>query len=107
MLAQQGQPAESEFREAIRLQPTLGSAWNNLAVLFLQQKRETEAIAALKEGLAKAPKEELLYINLARVHMSRQDRAAARTVIEELLRQIPSSEIGRKALASLNAAPGR
>ena len=94
--------AEREFREAVRLQPSLGPAWNNLAVLLLQTKREAEALAILRSGLREAPKEELLYLNLARVHVARGDRAAARSAVEELLRRVPGSEVGRKALAQLD-----
>ena len=104
-LAQAGQSrvgeAEASFRAALRLQPTLGPAWNNLAVLLLQLKRESEALTTLRDGMREAPREELLYLNLARVYVGRNDRAAARRVMQELLAVDPRSALAKKALADL------
>jgi tetratricopeptide (TPR) repeat protein len=102
-LARQGESpkAEERFRVAIRLAPKLGSAWNNLGVLLLQGKREEEAVAVLREGIGASPAEEILYLNLARIHVGRKETAEARRVVEELLRQVPGSEVGRRALRQL------
>jgi Flp pilus assembly protein TadD len=102
-LAQAGRSGEAEraLRRAVELEPALGPAWNNLAVLLLQAKRESEAEDALRQGIVRAPKEELLYLNLARVHVSRGNRPAARRVMEDLLRVNPNSDVAKRAIASL------
>ena len=52
-------------------------------------------------GCGVAPREEMLYINLARIHVRAGDRPRARGVLEQLLAAVPESETGRKALEEL------
>lgn len=103
LLAKQGRRDEAKtlFQKAIETRRDNVSAINNLAVLYVQMDQPDEARAALLYGLRVAPREEMLYINLARIHVRSGDRLRARDVLEQLLVEVPESETGRKALEEL------
>lgn len=67
VLARQGQPdeAERQFRQALAANPALRGARQHLARLYLDQKREAEAIVELREAAALGPLERDLGLKLA------------------------------------------
>ncbi len=105
LLAQQGRSDEAKalFQQAIEAQRDNASAINNLAVLYMQLNQPDEAQAALRYGLRVAPGEELLYMNLARIYVQSGEQQRAREVLEQMLAEIPKSEIGRRALEELSS----
>ena len=60
-----------------------------------------DAIAAFRYGIDVAPDEAAFYFNLAGLYASREDRPAARAVIEALLRRKPGDPKARQALREL------
>ncbi len=60
-----------------------------------------DAIAALRYGIGRAPKQEMLYLNLARIYVQSGERAKARDILDQLLAERPGSEVARKALRQL------
>jgi len=94
--------AKRHFQRAIELDRENVSAVNNLAVLYLRLNQPSEAIAALRFGVRVAPQSEETYMNLARVYVQTGDREQARVVLGQLLEAVPTSSLGRRALAELN-----
>jgi tetratricopeptide (TPR) repeat protein len=92
--------------EAVRLRPALGAAWNNLGVLYLQQRDGAKAMRAFEQGIAQAPGDETLYLNLGRMYVQMKRIPEARATMERLLRAKPESRVAKKALEDLaNAQP--
>ena len=105
-MAKNGKVAEGEnhLLEAVRIRPTLAAAWNNLGVLYLRQGRPQKAVDALERGIAAAPEDELLYLNLGRIYVQTKRYAEAKAAILRLLRVKPESGIAKKALQDLENA---
>ena len=76
-------------------------AINNLAVLYMEIGQIDDAIAALRYGIGAASKQEMLYLNLARIYVQSGERAKARDVLDQLLTENPDSAVARKALRQL------
>ena len=97
--------AESELLAAVKIRPTMTAAWNNLGVLYLQQRDGQKAIQALEQGIRAVPDDELLYLNLGRVYLQLKRPADARRAMERLLAAKPDSGIARQALKDLATVP--
>ena len=64
--ARAGKEAEGlAFREAIRLAPDFGDAYNNPAIALSQQGKPDEAIAAFHDAIRREPADSKLHVNLA------------------------------------------
>lgn len=76
--------AETGFRRAIGLDPLLDRAWYGLGLSLIQQGRLDEAAAALSKNTELQPMNPYGWYQLARVHVDRQDAAAAERIIGHL-----------------------
>jgi Tfp pilus assembly protein PilF len=108
-LAKQNQPDEAKkyFEQAIAIRRDYGDAINNLGVLYLQQGKTNDAIAAFEFGIREAPDEDILYLNLGRTYTRQQDYDRARAVMQKLLDRKPRNATALKALADLDRAVKR
>ena len=81
VLVQKGEwvEAEEKFRHAIKLNPRLPEAWNELGHTLKMQRKFDEAVAAYKEALRLRPKypQALEYLGEAYVQMGKIDEAKA------------------------------
>ena len=77
-------------------------AINNLAVLYVRVGQPNDAVAAFRYGIEVSPDEESLYLNLAGLYLSLDNRDAARQTIERLLTRRPASDKARQALRELD-----
>ena len=108
LYAQQNQAATAEeyLRKAIQYRPDYPEALNNLGVLYVRDGNDggaEELFAACVRLWCRAF--EGSYLNLARLYLSRQDRAKARETLQQLLQLRPESAVGRQALQALDAMP--
>ena len=97
--------AESELLAAVKIRPAMTAAWNNLGVLYLQQRDGPKAIQALEQGIKAVPGDELLYLNLGRIYLQLKRPADARHTKQRLLAVKPDSSVALKALKDLGTAP--
>src|SRR2546422_8220573 len=67
--------AEAEYREAIRLDPKMGSAHMNLGLALFQQKRYVEAESELRESVRLDPDSVNAHHNLALV-LEKQNKSS-------------------------------
>ena len=98
---QRHEAAKTFFEQAIEAKRDYTAAVNNLAVLYLNTNKIDDAIAALRYGIRVGPKEEILYLNLARIFVQQGDRARARDVLQQLQQEVPDSPVAHKALDQL------
>ena len=98
---QRHEEAKKFFEQAIEAKRDYTAAVNNLAVLYLNTNKIDDAVAALRYGIRVGPKEEILYLNLARIFVQQGDRARARDVLQQLQQEVPGSPVARKALDQL------
>jgi Flp pilus assembly protein TadD len=61
-----------------------------------------DAVAAFQYGIQVAPDDDMLYLNLARVWVTRGDRDRARAVMRQLLERKPGNAIALKGLRALD-----
>lgn len=71
-------------------------------MLLLGEGKTEEAANTLREAIGKAPLEEILYLNLGRIHLGRGNRVEAIGVMRELLRVKPDSKVAQQALVDLS-----
>ena len=90
------------FQQAIASRRDYAPAINNLGVLYARTGQLDDAIAAFRYGMEAAPEEESLYLNLASLYVSMDNRDRARKVIEQLLRRKPTSPLAQQALRELD-----
>ena len=70
-----------------------------MEVLFIQRSAQR---AAFQYGMQVAPDDDMLYLNLARVWVTRGDRDRARIVMRQLLERKPGNGVATKALKALD-----
>lgn len=103
LLDEAGRPveAESAFRRAIALQPTLDRAWYGLGMTLIRLQRPDEAIGALQRNTELQPMSPFGWVQLARVQLQRGDFVAAQGIVMRLQAFEPGAaaqleqEIGR------------
>ena len=93
--------ARKLFELAISVRRDDSSAINNLAVLYMNTGRTSDAIAAFRYGIQVAPDEDILYLNLSRTLIRTGERDKARDVMRELLDRKPGSPLALRALKEL------
>ncbi len=90
------------FQQSIAARRDYAPAIDNLGALYVRAGQLNDAIAALRYGIEVAPDEESLYLNLAGLYLSLDNRDAARQTIERLLTRKPESAKARQALRELD-----
>lgn len=95
-------PRASEYlQRAIVLRPTYPEALNNLGIVYVRLQDFDKAQLMFKAGMQVAPNNDQAYLNMARLAVIQKDNAAARRVLEELLKRQPGNEAAKKALDGL------
>lgn len=91
--------AIKHLQEAIRLQPNLYVAYNNLAVEYLRLNRHQDALQALEKSIALNPQDPRTYRNLAQLHLGRQAYPEAIQAVQRALELEPDSSRSHLLLA--------
>jgi Flp pilus assembly protein TadD len=81
--------AETAFRHAVDLRPTLDRAWYGLGLVLIRLGRLDEAADALKQNTQLQPMSPYGWYQLARVHVDRQEPEKAVRIIRHLRRFEP------------------
>jgi Flp pilus assembly protein TadD len=76
-LVQLGKPseAETEYREAIRLDPSIEDAWRNLGFLLWISRRPVEAREKILQAIALSPEDSFAHYYLGRLQLDAQEYA--------------------------------
>jgi tetratricopeptide (TPR) repeat protein len=83
--------ATNDFREALRLDPTLVGAWQDLGIAYLKQQRWPEAVESFAEITRRQPDSaEAAYFHALSLFNARRD-AEAETEVRRTLRLEPSA----------------
>jgi len=93
--------AMSEYREAVRLNPALTQAYNNIAIMFGEAKLYEKAIDCFKQIINIDPENSEAYNNLAVTYARAGKWKEARTAWEKALKISPKSETARSNLERL------
>jgi len=99
--------AETQYREAIRLDPGCAEFHNNLGSLLGRQGRLDEAVAEIAKAVERKPGLTAAHINLGIVLAMRGDDEAAATQFAEVLRLDPWDVTAHSNLGVLRARQGR
>jgi Tfp pilus assembly protein PilF len=94
--------AERYFRQAVAANPQYKRAWINLGLTLGQQERYPESMDAFLKAVHPAEAE----CNLAFVYLTQGMRVEARAAYERALKQEPTSQLARAALARLDETGG-
>jgi len=97
--------AEKAAREAIRLQPSLASAYYQLGRALMLQERWPESTAAFEYSLKLNPNFQAPYLGLAQVHLSQGNHEQALSEMTRFLSRRESS-VARVLLAQIHMARG-
>jgi Flp pilus assembly protein TadD len=89
------------LQTALKLRPDYPEALNNLGVLYLRTRRRDDAVAQFQQCIRVAPAFDQSYLNLARVYSLEGDRAKARAVLLDLLKQHPGHPQAQQLLNQL------
>ena len=74
----QWEEAEQAYRAALLIDPGDYGAWNNLAIVLINEKRFSDAEAALTESIRLAPEDALARTNLDALHRYLRQQSGAR-----------------------------
>ncbi len=97
------EPARTSYREAILRAPTWTVPYRNLASVELAEKRPSQAIAILQQGMQATGGGAPLVADLAAVYVQQGDVDSAVRVYDELLKRSPDSQVAANNLAMLLA----
>jgi Flp pilus assembly protein TadD len=93
--------AETQYREAIRLDPDHGPANNNLAVLLVAGRRLAEAVPHLRIAIREKPDDPGRHVNLGKVLLGTLDLSGARQAFRTALELDADSVEARRGLATI------
>jgi len=82
--------AEFEYREAMRLDPTALHPVNDLAFMFLDQKKPRLAQEVLRTAVERFPKEAAIWAKYGKVSLQLGEFESAATALQEALKLDPS-----------------
>jgi tetratricopeptide (TPR) repeat protein len=83
--------AEEAFKQAMQLDSKLSLAWFHMGMLFITQGLEDKGIKFLEEGLIRSPNDAMGSLQIASIYWKRGDLNKAKKVIENALRNPPTS----------------
>lgn len=69
---------------AISIGPAHARAIHNLAAVFTKFGQTNDAIAAFRYSIERAPRDEMLYLNLYRLYISVGEKQKARDIMRQL-----------------------
>ncbi len=72
-------------------------------MLYTNEGKVSDAVAAFQYGIQQAPDEDILYLNLGRMYVQMGQADKARALMQALLDRKPSSNIARQALRDLSS----
>jgi tetratricopeptide (TPR) repeat protein len=104
--AGQREKALEQMQRTTARRPAFPPAFLELGGLLAKLARFDDAIAILESGIALAPGELKLRVELGFVHLKRNDRARARAIWSEVLAMAPERQDARAALAKAMALDG-
>jgi tetratricopeptide (TPR) repeat protein len=89
-----------KYKEILRIAPKLGSAYNNLGLLYFKQEQYEKAVSTLEQGLKVNPAMPTAYalLGISLSELGRYQEARAR--LEEALRRDPNDNNAEKILAN-------
>jgi len=93
--------AQELFEELLKEQPKYVPALSNLGTLYLNLGQAQQGVQLLQKAIALDPDYTLAYLNLAEYHAQRFNTAAARDVLEQLLRHQPNNAQAKAALRAM------
>jgi serine/threonine protein kinase/Tfp pilus assembly protein PilF len=94
-----------DYDRALELQPNLAAAALNRGLLYSRQQKCDRAIADLRLALESGAEPVLIHINLARIHLARNDRPAARASLQQVLRHRPDHAEAKQLWEQLRRGP--
>jgi len=86
---------------AVTLRPDYPDALNNLGVLFVRERRNSDAEERFKTCIRVAPNFDQAYLNLARLYVILEEKQKAKEVLLALLQQQPQHKVAQKELEML------
>ena len=89
--------ARKNYYEAIRLVPNYSLAFHALGLSWKETRHYEEAAAAFKKAIEYAPQFLQAHYDLGEVLVLLDQKSLARLAYQEVVRQAPESELGRKA----------
>ncbi len=98
--------AISYYREAITIDSSLPSAWNNMGIAYFKLGRTTEAMEAYENAAKLAPDNADIYFNMGLAHYKLGDIYAARRAFARALELNPEHGQARSNLLSLEGRTG-
>ncbi len=101
------EPAVDAFQQAAKLVPSQEENWLNLTRELMELSRYTEAIAAVREGLASNPKSYALHLRLGAGYLATGHYAEAEAVFRDLVRAGDPLPTGYVGLAQVLLRTGR
>jgi len=89
--------ARKNYYEAIGLVPNYSLAFHALGLSWKETRHYEEAAAAFKKAIEYAPQFPQAHYDLGEVLVLLDQKSLARLAYQEVVRQVPESELGRKA----------
>jgi tetratricopeptide (TPR) repeat protein len=89
------------LQKALAVRPVYPEALNNLGILYLRTQRADEAIRSFEESIRVAPAYDQAYLNLGRVYAIQGDKAKAKAILMDLLKEHPGHPQAQAALKQL------
>jgi len=96
-------PAEDAFKAALKADKKYAPAYRNLAKIAVQAGNVDQAISLYRDGLAAAPDDEKLSLELASAYMLKKDYPAATEIYEAMLARNSNLPVVANNLAALIA----
>lgn len=96
--AGRGEEAVADYRELLRLDPSISAAYNNLGRLYYNLGRFPEAVATLRQGLAIDPTLAPAKVMLGAAYLRLAQPKEALSPVEEGVRALPNDRFARLTL---------
>ncbi len=99
--------AESEYRQAVRLEPKSETALNNLGVVLNEVGRSREAVDTLKQAVAIDPTNSIAYYTLSKALIKQEQYVDAIAAARKSIELAPTDLNGHRALAEASLLKAR